>query len=102
MRGLLLDRRGRRHGAVFRPRPVQGATVQIDDGPTSVPYAFRTCLPAGCIAPVSFDAKMFAGLRNGTALRIKVTPDSGGNDMQWSVSLKGFGTAFDRLATFLK
>jgi invasion protein IalB len=80
----------------------KGATIQIDDGAVSVPMGFRTCLPAGCVVPVSFDAATLAKLRKATALKIKVSPDGGGEDSQWSVSLKGFATAYDRTAALLK
>jgi invasion protein IalB len=80
----------------------KGAILQIDDGAASAPFPIRTCLPAGCIAPLNFDAKTLAALRKGTAFKVKVSPDGGGQDTQWSVSLKGFGTAFDRVTELLK
>jgi invasion protein IalB len=80
----------------------KGAIVQIDDSPASAPIAFRTCLPAGCIALLAFDTKTLASLRKATALKIKVSPDGEGADLQWPVSLKGFGTALDRVAALLK
>jgi invasion protein IalB len=79
----------------------KGATLQIDDGQASSALAFRTCLPAGCVVPVNFDTKMLAALRSGAALKVKATRDGGG-DVQFSLSLKGFGGAFDRTATLLK
>lgn len=80
----------------------KGAIFQIDDGAVAAPIAFRTCLPTGCIAPVRFDIKTLTALRRGTALKVKVMPDGGGAGMQWSVSLKGFGTALDRAVSLLK
>jgi invasion protein IalB len=80
----------------------KGAIIQIDDGAASAPFQITTCLPTGCVAPITFDAKVLASLRKGTALKIKVSPDGGGADMQWPVSLKGFGTALDRAAALLK
>lgn len=79
----------------------KGATLQIDDGQVGSPLAFQTCLPAGCIIPVEFDAKTLAGLRSGAALKVKATR-AGGGDIQFSISLKGFGGAFDRTAALLK
>jgi len=78
-----------------------GVTLQIDDGQAGSPLAFRTCLPAGCIVPVAFDAKMLAALRNGTTLKVRTTRDGGG-DMQLAISLKGFAGALDRTAALLK
>ncbi|MDR0781923.1 MAG: invasion associated locus B family protein [Pseudomonadales bacterium] len=80
----------------------KGATVQIDEGAVSAPLAFSTCVPVGCVVPVSFDAKMLDGLRKGVAFKIKVVPDGGGDAAQFAVSLKGFSAAFDRVAALLK
>jgi invasion protein IalB len=80
----------------------KGATLQIDDGAAGAPLTFRTCVPAGCVAPVSINARMLANLRKGAALKVKVTPDGGGAAMQWPVSLKGFSAAFDRTAAMVK
>jgi invasion protein IalB len=51
---------------------------------------------------MKFETATLANLRKATALKVKVSPDGGGQDMQWSVSLKGFGTALDRVAALLK
>jgi invasion protein IalB len=80
----------------------KGASVQIDDGKSSAPFAIRTCIPAGCIAPVKFDDKAVANLRKGSALKVKVSPDGGGAESQWPISLKGFPKAFDRLNALIK
>jgi invasion protein IalB len=78
-----------------------GVTLQVDDGTATPVQRFRTCLPAGCIVPITFDAKGLALLRKGTALRIKATAD-GGKEAPFTVSLKGFPSAFDRAATLAK
>jgi invasion protein IalB len=80
----------------------KGATVQVDENAATAPLAFSTCLPAGCVTPVTFNAAMLQALRKGAALKIKVAPDGGGDDIVLSVSLKGFSTAFDRTAALLK
>jgi invasion protein IalB len=81
----------------------KGASVQIDEGATLARFAFHTCIPAGCVAPVKLDAKALAGLRKGGALKIKVTPaDEGAEPSQWAVSLAGFSTAFDRAGALMK
>ncbi len=79
----------------------KGAALQIDDGPVGTPMSFKTCLPVGCIVPVSFDARLVAALRNGKVLRVKTVRDGAG-EMQISISLKGFGGALDRTATLLR
>lgn len=74
-----------------------GVTFQIDEKPAMAPVRFRTCVPAGCLVTLSFDAPTIVALRAGTALKIKATAD-GGAVAPFSISLQGFGTALDRLA----
>jgi len=79
----------------------QGAALQIDDQAPAPASRFRTCLPGGCIVNVSFDAKMLAALRAGTALKIRANAD-GGKEMSFQLSLNGFGSAYDRTVSLLK
>jgi invasion protein IalB len=73
-----------------------GVALQVDDGVSGPALRFRTCLAAGCIVPVVFDARMLAVLRRAAALKIKATTE-GGSPTVLTVSLKGFGVAFDRV-----
>ena len=73
-----------------------GITFQIDDKPAMQPIRFRTCLPVGCIVPVTFDAPTLAALRAGAVLKVRAVAD-GGAATPFSISLRGFGTALDRV-----
>ena len=73
-----------------------GATLDIDASPAGSSLRFRTCLPAGCILPLSFDIATLKALRTGTALKVKANADGGG-EQAFSISLKGFAAALDRL-----
>ena len=75
----------------------KGVTLQIDDKPAGPPLRFRTCLPVGCVVPVSFDASALTTLRVGGARKVKATTD-GGRDAPFSIPLQGFATALDRVA----
>jgi invasion protein IalB len=79
----------------------QGVTFQIDDGPVGTAQRFRTCLPVGCIVPISFDARTLAMLRKASTLKIKTIAD-GAKEMPFLISLKGFPGAFDRTIALLK
>jgi invasion protein IalB len=79
----------------------QGASFQIDDGPASPVQKFRTCLPAGCLVPVNFDARTLAALRKGNQLKVKTVAD-GGKEAPFTISLKGFPGAFDRTTALQK
>lgn len=74
----------------------QGVKLQIDEQEELPAVAFSTCLPAGCILPVSLDAKQIASARAGQALKLKAASVDG-REMNFSVSLKGFSAALDRL-----
>lgn len=78
-----------------------GVVFQIDEKPAMAPVRFRTCVPAGCLVNVSFDAATIVALRAGSALKIKATAD-GGAAAPFSVSLQGFGTALDRVAALAR
>ncbi|ALA16824.1 invasion-like protein [Chelatococcus sp. CO-6] len=84
--GLLLDK---------------GAAYQLDEGPAGPQQRFRTCLPAGCLIEVDFDAATVKALRGGKALRVKATTD-GGEETNLSLSLAGFAGAYDRTVILLK
>ncbi|MGJ4932511.1 invasion associated locus B family protein [Bradyrhizobium sp. HKCCYLS2038] len=73
-----------------------GVTLQVDDGALLPTLRFRTCLPAGCIVPLSFDGKAVTALRKGTTLKLKVTAAETSKEMTLPISLKGFPGAFDR------
>lgn len=78
-----------------------GVTYQLDEGETGAPRHFRTCLPAGCLIEVAFDAGTVANLKAGDALKIKATAD-GGQEMAFSVSLTGFSSAYDRVVELMR
>ena len=75
----------------------KGVRLQVGDSMPSGSYRFRTCLPTGCIVPLSFDDAFATALQKGGFLRIQVTAD-GGQDPALAVSLKGFAAAQKRLA----
>lgn len=78
-----------------------GVIFQIDDKPAMVPVRFRTCLPAGCLVSVTFDAATLVALRAGAALKVKAIAD-GGAAAPFSISLQGFGTALDRVGVLAR
>lgn len=79
----------------------RGAALKIDEvaGPN---LAFSTCLPQGCLAPVSFEAKQVAALKAGTNINVTTTALSPSQPVAFKVSLKGFGAALDRITALTK
>ncbi len=79
----------------------QGVALQLDAAAPSAPVPFATCLPVGCIARAALDDKALAAYRAGSTLRLKARAE-GGNGIDFTVGLKGFSAAFDRVAALLK
>lgn len=75
-----------------------GVTYQLDDGAAGAMQSFRTCVPAGCIVDIAFDAGTIASLKANKTLKVNVTAD-GGQPIELSIPLMGFSSAYDRAAT---
>jgi invasion protein IalB len=78
-----------------------GVTLQVDENSALPSARFRTCLPAGCVAPLTFNAETVQALSRGTSLKISAVAE-GGKPVAMSVSLKGFSAARDRLLALTK
>ncbi|WP_158259788.1 invasion associated locus B family protein [Phyllobacterium phragmitis] len=79
----------------------KGVQIKVDDTDLSK-ASISTCLPQGCIAPLSFDSKALATLAKGNQAVISMIAFNGGQDVTGSISLKGFGAASARLAALSK
>ena len=73
----------------------QGVTLRIDESEAGEPLPFSTCLPAGCIVPISFDAARIEALSQGTTLAVTATATNGG-ETNLAISLAGFTSALNR------
>ncbi|MBX8827376.1 invasion associated locus B family protein [Ochrobactrum sp. SFR4] len=78
----------------------QGVTVQLDDGKIGKPLSFRTCLPNGCLVPLSIDRSMLQAMSVGTSLKL-VSVSTQNETTPFIVSLKGFGPALDRAESLM-
>ena len=79
----------------------KGITLQIDESAAGPTLRFRTCLPAGCVVSLTFDAKALAALKSGTTLTVKATGDNA-QEIPFTISLRGFASAIDRTAALAK
>jgi invasion protein IalB len=73
----------------------EGFRVQIGEEEI-LKGAYRTCLPAGCIAEVDLPAETIKKLETGKAASVLMTATSG-QQVKTDVSPKGFKAAYDRL-----
>jgi len=95
---------GKADGVILMPFGLdlsKGATLKVDEaaGPN---LTFSTCLPQGCLAPVSFDGKQVTALKGGTNLNVTATALSPSQPVAFKISLKGFGAALDRIIALTK
>ncbi|WP_454916866.1 invasion associated locus B family protein [Xanthobacter sediminis] len=75
----------------------KGAALRAGDADVGPALRFSTCMPEGCIVPLSLDAKALGLLRKAPTLTISAVGE-GGQPVAFPVSLKGFPAAFDRAA----
>lgn len=59
---------------------------------------FGTCMPAGCLVPLSFDAATVSQLSAGKVLAVKGAVYEGKQEALLSISLAGLQSALDRMA----
>lgn len=96
---LQQTRDGKLNGSLILPFGLlldQGVTLAIDDKSPGQPLRFRTCLPGGCLVPLSLEPAMLTNLRAGATLKIQAT-SADGPAIPLALSLKGFAAAADRL-----
>jgi invasion protein IalB len=81
-----------------------GVSLALDGGANGKSLPFKTCLPAGCVVPLALDPAIISALKGGKLLKLsaRAADNSGNKPAVFSVSLKGFGPAFDRTAALLK
>lgn len=79
----------------------QGVVLSIDDAEFLAPLRFSTCVPAGCLVPLEFNAGAISALRAGSVLSVRVATSDTGQEMVFSISLTGFSNAYDRVAALL-
>jgi invasion protein IalB len=79
----------------------KGVVLQIDSGAPTQPNPFRTCLPAGCLVPVTWADATVKALAGGTTLKVSATSDDG-QPLALSVSLKGFAAGYARAVELTK
>lgn len=74
----------------------EGVSLKIDED-DAPGLTFATCLPTGCLAPVTFDEALVARLKVGTVLHVTARPFNAGQAAQLGVSLRGFTAALNRV-----
>ena len=69
---------------------------RIDNNPAGKPSRFRTCMPTGCIVPLTFTDATTKVLRKGKVLSLGAFASDTEKDITFPVSLKGFEASLNR------
>lgn len=91
---------GKTDGTILMPFGLNldvGAILKLDDKDLGKGLRFSTCLPQGCLLPVSFPTVATDAMRKGTKLVVASLNISSGDAVTFNVSLSEFGSALDRL-----
>jgi invasion protein IalB len=76
-----------------------GVKLKVDDKDLGSTLRFSTCVPAGCLALVSFPTATTEVLKKGTTLVVSAVTLRTGEPVAFSVSLNGFSAAITRAST---
>lgn len=90
---------GKTEGTILMPFGLNldvGAILKLDDKDLGKGLRFSTCLPQGCLLPVSFPTVATDAMRKGSKLVVASLNLSGGEAITFQVSLSGFAAALDR------
>lgn len=79
----------------------EGVSLKVDGGALGGQRAFRTCLPAGCIVPLSLAAGDVERLASGETLELGAIAAENNQPVTLSIPLDGFAAALQRLRALL-
>ena len=75
----------------------QGVKLKIDEQDLGQGARFSTCVPTGCLVPISLPTVATEAMKKGTRLIVTGTTLSSGEAATFNVSLNGFAPALARL-----
>lgn len=90
---------GKTEGTILMPFGLNldsGAILKLDDKDLGKGLRFSTCVPQGCLLPVSFQTVATDAMRKGAKLVVASLNLSSGEAVTFNASLNGFGAALDR------
>lgn len=92
---------GKAEGTILMPfglRLENGAILRLDDKDLGQGLRFSTCVPAGCLLPISFPTVATDALQKGKTLTAAALNLSTGEAVTFNISLNGFAAALTRIA----
>ncbi len=97
---LLTTRDDKTDGAILMPFGLKldaGAVLKLDERDLGQGLRFSTCVPEGCLLPVSFPAVATDAMKKGTTLAVSSFNLNTGQAVTFSISLNGFPAALKRV-----
>lgn len=92
---------GQTQGTILMPfglRLENGALLKLDDRDLGQGLRFSTCVPSGCLLPVSLPTVATDAMKAGQRLTVAALNLSTGEPVSFNVSLNGFAAALGRIA----
>jgi invasion protein IalB len=102
---LRSPKNGKTEGTVVMPFGLNldaGALLKLDEKDLGKGLRFSTCVPQGCLLPVSFPAVATDAMRKGTKLAVASLNLSTNEPMTFNISLNGFSAALTRTTELAK
>lgn len=96
---------GKIEGTILMPFGLNldsGAILKLDDKDLDQGLRFSTCVPQGCLLPISFPTVATEAMKKAKALVVASLNLANGQAVTFNVSLNGFPAAFDRVAVLGK
>lgn len=96
---------GKTEGTILMPFGLNldaGAVLKLDDKDLGKGLRFSTCVPQGCLLPVSFPAAAVDAMRKGEKLVVASLNLSSNEPVTFNISLNGFGPALARATELAK
>lgn len=91
---------GRAEGTILMPFGLKlenGAVLKLDEKDLGQGLRFSTCVPSGCLLPVSFPTVATDAMKGGKTLTAAALNLSSNDVVSFNIALNGFGPALDRL-----
>ncbi len=97
---LITPKDGKTDGTILMPFGLKleaGATLKLDDKALGQGVRFSTCVPDGCLLPVSFPTIATDAMKTAKTLSVASLNLGNGEAVTFNVSLNGFGQALARV-----
>lgn len=79
-----------------------GVKLTLDDKALGQTIQFSTCVPNGCLVPVSFPTVATDAVKKAKTLTATATPSGGSEPVAFTLALDGFTAAFARIVELAK